>query len=492
VFRRILIANRGEIAIRVARACAEMGIESVAVYSDADCGALHTTVATSARRIGPAPAAESYLSIDAVMAAASASGADAVHPGYGFLSEHADFASACAAAGLVFIGPSPEAMTLVGSKTTAREVAARAGVPVIPGRAPVDQSDEALLAAANDIGFPVLLKPSEGGGGIGMKAVARADALPAAAAQARREAQAAFGDPRLYVERLIARPRHVEFQVMADHHGQVVHLFDRECSVQRRHQKVVEESPSPALSPALRARMGEAAVQVARAARYLSAGTVEFLVEGQGDAAQFYFLEVNARLQVEHPITEEVVGVDLVRAQIEVAAGRPLPWAQTDLHQRGHAIELRVYAEDPSQEYLPQAGSILLYRAPSMPGIRVESGVTEGSSIPVHYDPLLAKLVARGETREAARRRALAALQAFPILGVRSNLGLLRRVLTHPRFVDGEVDTHFLEDARAALAEHDGHTEALARALAEHVRRAAVERPGRTSADPWDRVQLRG
>jgi acetyl-CoA carboxylase biotin carboxylase subunit len=493
VFSKILIANRGEIAVRVIRACREMGIESVAIYSEADARALHTTLADAAVHVGPAPAAESYLSIQAVLDAARASGAQAVHPGYGFLSENAEFAAACADAGITFIGPSPQAMALVGSKTTARDVAARAGVPVIPGEAPADQSDDALLAAAARVGFPVLLKPSEGGGGIGMKVVLTPDALPDAAAQARRESVAAFGDPTLYVERLIARARHVEFQILADHHGHAVHVFERECSIQRRHQKVVEETPSVALTPTLRARMGEAAVRIAHAAGYTGAGTVEFLVEGTGDSAAFYFLEVNARLQVEHPITEEVTGLDLVRAQIGIAAGQPLPWSQAEIGQRGHAIEVRIYAEDPAQGYLPQAGPVLLYREPSMPGVRVDSGVSQGSEVSVHYDPLLAKLIARGETRDAARRRALAALRSFPILGLRTNQALLLRILQHDRFVRGELDTHFLEQEHEALANTPAAGRDLARA--EAVARAAAKIPrsdapaaSARGADPWERV----
>ena len=479
--------------MRVIRACREMGIESVAIYSDADAHALHTTLATRAVRVGPAPAADSYLSIEAVLRAARDSQAQAVHPGYGFLSENADFAAACAVAGITFIGPSPQAMALVGSKTTARDVAARAGVPVIPGEAPTDQSDDALLAAATRVGFPVLLKPSEGGGGIGMKEVTTPDALVAAAAQARREATAAFGDPTLYVERLIARPRHVEFQILADHHGHAVHLFERECSLQRRHQKVVEETPSVALTPALRARMGEAAVRIAHAAGYTGAGTVEFLVDGAGDSASFYFLEVNARLQVEHPITEEVTGLDLVRAQISVAAGEPLPWSQAEIGQRGHAIEVRIYAEDPANGYLPQAGPVLLYREPSMPGVRVDSGISQGSDVSVHYDPLLAKLVARGETRDAARRRAIAALRAFPILGLRTNQALLLRILQHDRFVQGDLDTHFLEQEHEALAAPpaEGGNLTRARAVARVLAGSHRSVPGAAStrgADPWEKV----
>jgi acetyl-CoA carboxylase biotin carboxylase subunit len=493
MFERILIANRGEIAVRVMRACREMGIEPIAIYSDADERALHTSLATRAVRVGNAPASESYLSIDAVLAAAQATAADAIHPGYGFLSENADFAAACAAAGIVFIGPSPAAMISVGSKINARALAERAGVPVIPGEAPADQRDETLLAAAGRIGYPVLLKPSAGGGGIGMKVVTAPAGFPDAAAQARREAQAAFGDPTLYLERLIEEPRHVEFQVMADHHGGVVHLFERECSLQRRHQKVIEESPSVALSAALRQRMGDAAVRVARAAGYTGAGTVEFLVEGAGDTARFYFLEVNARLQVEHPVTEMVAGVDLVRAQIRIAAGESLPWTQEQLSQRGHAIEQRLYAEDPARGYLPQAGRVALYREPSMPGVRVDAGVAEGSDVPVHYDPLLAKLIVWGEDRESARQRALAALNAFPILGLRTNQPLLRRILEHPRFAAGTLDTHFLE------REHDRLTTPqppgdIAAAVAEAVARAASRLPdARQSSDsaptdPWDRI----
>jgi len=445
LFNRILIANRGEIAVRVIRACREMGIESVAVYSDADERALHASLADHAVRIGPPPAAESYLSIDAILSAARQSDARAIHPGYGFLSENADFAAACENAGLTFIGPPAAAIEGMGSKIAARQTAIKAGVPVIPGETPTDQSDRAIAAAAGRVGFPVLLKPSEGGGGIGMKTARNADDLVAAIAQARREAVAAFGDGTLYVERLIERPRHVEFQVLADRHAQVLHLFERECSIQRRHQKVIEESPSPVVSAALRRRMGEAAIAVARAAGYLNAGTIEFLVEGAGDSARFYFLEMNTRLQVEHPVTEQVTGTDLVRAQIAVAAGQPLPWRQEDLEQRGHAIELRVYAEDPARQDLPQAGTLLLYREPSMPGIRIDAGVTEGSEVAVHYDPLLAKLIATGETRDVARHRALAALRHYPILGIRTNIPLLIALLEHPRFVAGEIDTGFLD-----------------------------------------------
>jgi acetyl-CoA carboxylase biotin carboxylase subunit len=496
MFNRILIANRGEIAVRVIRTCREMGIESVAVYSDADRTSLHTTLADLAVRIGPAAARDSYLSIDAIVDAARASGAQAVHPGYGFLSENQDLASACEQAGLAFIGPPASVIAGMGSKIVARRLAKDAGVPVVPGETPTDQSDASITAAAAAIGFPVLIKPSEGGGGIGMKEVRGAAPLANAIAQARREATAAFGDGTLYVERLIEAPRHVEFQVLADHHGHVVHVFERECSIQRRHQKVIEEAPSTALTPALRERMGAAAVAVARATGYRNAGTIEFLLDGTGDSARFYFLEMNTRLQVEHPVTEEVVGIDLVRAQIQVAAGEPLAWTQGDLIQRGHAIEARVYAEDPIS-HLPQAGPLLLYREPSMPGVRVDSGVIEGSEVGVHYDPLLAKLIAWGETRDAARRRALEALRSFPVLGIRTNIPMLVELLGHPRFVAGSIDTRFLDDEAAALAARlSVEAPAAVLAIAAAARSSGSLAAGRsqggapTELDPW--TSLRG
>ena len=501
MFRRILIANRGEIAVRVIRACRELGIESTAVYSDADAGALHTSLADRAVRIGPAPAADSYLSTDAILGAARATGADAVHPGYGFLSEHHVFAAACAAAGIVFIGPPAGVIASMGSKITARQLAQRAGVPVVPGETPADQSDEAIAAAARRVGLPVIVKPSEGGGGIGMKTVRDASELASAIAQARREALASFGDGTLYVERLVERPRHVEFQIIGDTHGHMVHIFERECSIQRRHQKVVEETPSTAVTSALRRRMGAAAVAVAKAAGYQNAGTVEFLLEGAGDDARFYFLEMNTRLQVEHPVTEQVASVDLVRAQILVAAGEPLPWSQDQLMQRGHAIEVRIYAEDPARDHLPQAGRLLLYRQPSMPGIRIDSGVTEGGEIPVHYDPMIAKLIAHGETREAARHRAVAALSDYPILGIRTNISFLIELLEHPRFIGGDLDTAFLDtegEALRATLSSDPPPEALTVAAARESSTAShsapVERalPGSSvnQPDPWN--DLRG
>jgi acetyl/propionyl-CoA carboxylase alpha subunit len=501
MLRRILIANRGEIAVRVIRACRELGIASIAVYSDADERALHVAEADYAVRIGPATPAESYLSIDAILAVARATQADAIHPGYGFLSENDQFAAACAEAGVTFIGPPAAAIVKMGSKIAARRLAQAAGAPVVPGETPPDQSDAAIAQAAQRVGFPVLLKPSVGGGGIGMKAVREEAALLPAIAQARREATGAFGDGTLYVERLIEQPRHVEFQIVADSSGHVVHLFERECSIQRRHQKVIEETPSTALTAALRERMGAAAVAIARAAGYVNAGTIEFLVEGRGDAASFYFLEMNTRLQVEHPITEQVTGVDLVRTQIEIAAGLPLPWSQDSLSHRGHAIEMRVYAEDPARQDLPQAGPLLLYREPVMPGIRVDSGYAEGGEVTVHYDPLLAKVIASSDSRESARRRAIAALRSFPILGIRTNIPLLLDILDHPRFISGDVDTGFL-DAEAARLPSRSAVEvppdvAAVAAAASRVRAdgpaaagAGGEAAGNDGSDPW--VALRG
>ena len=453
MIRRVLIANRGEIALRIVRACRELAIESVAVYSDADRRSPHVAAADRASRIGPAPARDSYLNIDAIIAAARESRADAVHPGYGFLSQNAAFARACEQAGLIFVGPPADALEKMGSKIGARRLMQQAGVPVVPGETPGDQTDAALLEAIGRVGFPAMLKPSAGGGGIGMKVLRSDTGLTDTLAAARREALAAFGDGTLYVERLVERPRHVEIQVLADNHGQFVHLFERECSAQRRHQKTIEETPCPAVTPALRARMGDAAVAAARAAAYRNAGTVEFLLEGEGDNARFYFLEMNTRLQVEHPVTECVTGVDLVQAQLRVASGERLAFAQRDLDQRGHSIECRVYAEDPAAGFLPQAGPVLLYREPGGPGIRVDSGVAAGVDVTVHYDPLIAKLIVWAETREAARRRAIAALRDYAILGFRTNIPFLMTLLEHQAFIDAKLDTGFLDREGAALAQ---------------------------------------
>ena len=452
MIRRLLIANRGEIAVRIIRACRELGIETIAVYSEADAGARHVRDADSAVAIGGAPAKESYLDAAKILAAARSAKADAVHPGYGFLSERAHFARACEDAGLVFVGPPASSLEKMGSKIGARRLMQSAGVPIVPGETPADQSDGSLSAAAERIGYPVLIKPSAGGGGIGMKVARATSDLATALTAARREAKASFGDDALYVERLIERPRHVEIQVFADAHGNVVHLFERECSAQRRHQKMIEESPCAALSAAARDKMGAAAVAAARAVGYRNAGTCEFLLEGSGDSARFYFLEMNTRLQVEHPVTECVVGVDLVHAQLRVASGEPLPFTQAGLSQRGHAIECRVYAEDPAQGFIPQAGTVLLYQEPQGPGIRVDGWIEQGTAVSVHYDPLLAKLIVWGETRDAARRRAITALRSYAVLGIRTNIPFMLQVLEHPDFVNASIDTGFLDREAEALS----------------------------------------
>ena len=425
------------------RACDELGIETVAVYSDADAGA----PARAGRRHGgahrrPRRRPRATSSSGRIIEAARATGADAIHPGYGFLAENAAFAAACEEAGLIFIGPPSAAIAAMGSKIAARRLMERAGVPVVPGETPADQSDASLEAAARRVGFPLLIKASAGGGGKGMRIVRGDDGLAAAISGARHEAKAAFGDGTLYVERLVRRPRHVEIQVFADAHGDVVHLFERDCSVQRRHQKVIEESPSPARDAGASARgWASAAVAAATAVGYRNAGTVEFLLEGAGDDARFYFLEMNTRLQVEHPVTEAVTGVDLVHAQLRVAAGHRCPGRRPTCAQRGHAIECRVYAEDPSAGFLPQAGRILLYRQPERPGIRVDAGVVEGSDVSVHYDPMMAKVIAHAETRDAAIERMRAALAEFRILGLPTNIPFLLAVLDSPAFRRGATST---------------------------------------------------
>jgi len=489
--RRLLIANRGEIALRIIRTCREMHIEAVAIYSDVDANAPHVLAADFAVRVGPAPASESYLNVPAVIDAARTAGADAVHPGYGFLSERAAFAAACADARLIFVGPPADAIDRMGSKIGARALMEKAGVPVVPGHTPTDQSDAGISAAAHAIGFPVLIKASAGGGGKGMRSASDETTLAEAIPAARREALAAFGDGTLYVERLIERPRHVEVQIFADSRGNTVHLFERECSIQRRHQKILEESPSPALTPALRERIGRAAVAAAQGSGYLNAGTIEFLLDGTGDAAKFYFLEMNTRLQVEHPVTELVTGADLVRAQLLVAMGEPLPWTQADLAQRGHAIECRVYAEDPANDFLPQAGPLRLYREPSGPGIRIDSGVVEGAEVPVQYDPMLAKLIAHGATRDAAIARTAAALRRFPILGVRTNISFLINILEHPAFRVGDVHTGFVEEHLDALLRTAPPSPFVRAVAAFALNQPAGSVDGTTTAaEPW--TDLRG
>ena len=458
MIRRLLIANRGEIAVRIIRACGELGIQSVAVYSDADANAPHVAAADRAVAIGPAPAHDSYLSVPKLLDAARSSGADAIHPGYGFLSENAAFARACAGAGLIFVGPPADVIAQMGSKIDARRLVSAAGVPVVPGETPDDQSDRGVRQAIDRLGLPALIKASAGGGGKGMRRVLEASAIDESIQAARREAVAAFGDGTLYVERLMAYPRHVEVQIFADDHGHVMHLFERDCSTQRRHQKVIEESPSPALTPGLRARMTEAAVTAARAANYRNAGTIEFLVDVVGgskrtrDDTPFYFLEMNTRLQVEHPVTEQVTGLDLVRAQLLVANGEPLPWTPQEVSQRGHAIEARIYAEDPAQGFLPQAGRLTRYREPQRPGIRVDSGVVEGGDVSIYYDPMIAKVIATAETRDLAIARLSAALREFEIGGIRTNRSFLLRILESAAFRDGAIDTALLDREGAAIA----------------------------------------
>ena len=490
MIRRLLIANRGEIAVRIIRACRELGVESVAVFSDPDARAMHVTAADRAIPIGPAASADSYLSGQKIIDAARSSGADAIHPGYGFLSQNAAFAAACEREGLVFVGPSARTISDMGSKIESRRLMQHAGVPVVPGDTPGDQSDAGVAAAVERIGVPALVKASAGGGGKGMRTIRERAEIAQAVSAARREALAAFGDGTLYVERLIERPRHIEVQVFGDRHGRLVHLFERECSVQRRHQKVIEESPSPSISPEFRAGVTEAALRAARAVAYYSAGTVEFLADVSGGHGQarppFYFLEMNTRLQVEHGVTELVTGVDLVRAQILVASGEPLPWTQESLIGRGHAIEARVYAEDPSSGFLPQAGTLLLYREPRVPGVRVDSGVAEGDEVSVHYDPLLAKVIARAETRDLTIARLVAALRTYPVLGVRTNIPFLLRLLEHPEFRAARVDTGFLDREGAALAERSEDMPSYVRAaLTAHASAAATGFAGRPS-DPWD------
>ena len=443
MFAKILIANRGEIAVRILRACRELGIATVAVYSEADRQALHVRLADEAVPIGPPAAAESYLATERILTAARLTGVQAIHPGYGFLSENAAFAAAVADAGLVFIGPSPAAIHAMGDKAQARAHMQAAGVPVVPGYQDED-SDQALHEAAQALGYPVLVKAAAGGGGKGMRVVRAPAELPDSVAAARREARHAFGDERLIIEAYIPRARHVEFQILADQHDRVLHLFERECSVQRRHQKIIEETPSPLLDAGLRRAMGAAAVTAAQSVGYQNAGTVEFIVDPQRRA--FYFLEMNTRLQVEHPVTELVTGLDLVQWQIRIAAGERLPFTQEQLSQRGHAIECRLYAEDPAGGFLPATGPLLRFIEPRGPGVRLDTGFTNGDDISIHYDPLIAKLVAFAEDRPSAIRRLQAALRETVILGVTTNWQFLQDILAEPDFQDGRVYTTWIEE----------------------------------------------
>ncbi|MGA5357290.1 biotin carboxylase N-terminal domain-containing protein [Streptomyces purpurascens] len=439
MFETVLVANRGEIAVRVIRTLRSMGVRSVAVFSDADADARHVREADTAVRIGPAPASESYLSAERLLEAAARTGAQAVHPGYGFLAENAAFARACTEAGLAFIGPPADAISLMGDKIRAKETVMAAGVPVVPGG-----RDPDLAEAARELGAPVLLKPSAGGGGKGMRLVRDLTRLEEEIASARREARASFGDDTLLVERWIDRPRHIEIQVLADAHGHVVHLGERECSLQRRHQKIIEEAPSVLLDEETRAAMGEAAVQAARSCGYRGAGTVEFIVNG-GDPSSYYFMEMNTRLQVEHPVTELITGLDLVEWQLRVAAGEPLRFTQQDVRLTGHAVEARICAEDPARGFLPSGGTVLRLREPQGDGIRTDSGLTEGTEVGSLYDPMLSKVIAYGPDRATALRKLRSALAETVTLGVQTNAGFLRRLLAHPAVIAGDLDTGLVE-----------------------------------------------
>ncbi len=465
MFKKILIANRGEIAVRIMRACRELGIQTVAVYSDADTNALHVQQADEAIHIGPAAPKESYLNVDKIIAAAKQTNVDAIHPGYGFLSENASFAAAVASANLTFIGPSAESIRLMGDKAESKIRMKQAGVPTVPGYEGLESEDD-FKKAARDIGYPVLVKAAAGGGGKGMRIVKEESELSEAIESARREALNAFGDERLLIEKYVARAHHVEFQVFGDQHGNLIHLFERECSVQRRHQKIIEETPSPLMTPELRAKMGEAAVAAANAVGYYNAGTVEFIVDP--DTLNFYFLEMNTRLQVEHPITELVVGLDLVHWQIRVAAGEHFPFTQSHFIQRGHAIECRLYAEDPASGFLPSTGKLLQFIEPRGPGIRVDSGFTAGNEVTHFYDPLLAKLIVYAEDRGSAIQRMQAALKDFIVHGVVTNIDFLQAVLSHPDFQNGEVTTRWVETSFNWVPPAEPSVEALvAAALAD-------------------------
>jgi acetyl-CoA carboxylase biotin carboxylase subunit len=457
MFNKVLIANRGEIAVRVIRACRELGVRSVAVYSDADRASLHVRKADEAYHIGPATASQSYLNVGKIIGVAKAAGVDAIHPGYGFLSENAVFARACAEAGIQFIGPPPTAMEMMGSKTRARQHMEKAGVPFVPGSTR-GMEYEQTRETAEKIGYPVMLKAAAGGGGKGMRLVRDPKDLKSSFEAARSEAERSFSDSEVYIEKYIENPRHIEMQVLADEHGNCVYLGERECSVQRRHQKVLEESPSPIVTPEMRRQMGEIAVQAAKACGYTNAGTIEFIADQQRN---FYFLEMNTRLQVEHPVTELVTGHDLVHLQFRIAAGEELPFRQEDIRMRGHAIECRIYAEDPDNNYFPSPGQITLLLLPSGPGIRRDSGMYEGWNVPIDYDPLLAKLIGYGASREEAIARLERALYEYFVGGIKTNISLFRRILKDPDFRAGRLDTGFLDrllaNTRNNMVEDERH-----------------------------------
>ena len=487
MFRTILIANRGEIACRIARTARRLGVRTVAVYSDADAHALHVEVCDEAHRIGPPPPRDSYLNGDAIIAVAKRAGAEAIHPGYGFLSENEAFAQRCADAGLVFIGPPPSAIAAMGSKSAAKSIMERAGVPVVPGYHGDDQADALLAREAARIGFPVLIKATAGGGGKGMKVATAAHDFASALASARREAKASFGDDRVLLERYLTAPRHIEIQVFADTHGNAVYLFERDCSVQRRHQKVVEEAPAPRMTDERRREMGSAAVAAAKAIGYVGAGTVEFIADQDGG---FHFMEMNTRLQVEHPVTEMITGQDLVEWQLRVAAGETLPQTQSALAIRGHAIEVRIYAEDPDRGFLPSIGRITHWRMPETRGnVRVDTGFRAGDEVTPYYDPMLAKLIAWGEDRERARRTLLAALASCEVAGVATNVAFLERVVAHESFASGRIDTGFIDAHRDALLAPPAalrDSALIAAAVAEYrVVEAAARARAAGASDRW-------
>jgi acetyl-CoA carboxylase biotin carboxylase subunit len=442
MFKKIVIANRGEIAVRIIRTCREMGIHTVAVYSEVDAAAAHVLEADEAVLLGESEPSKSYLNIERIIAVAKSTGAEAIHPGYGFLAENSGFAECCETSGIIFIGPPSAILRDLGNKTLARRIMESADVPVIPGMLEASHNRALLRQEAERIGYPVMVKAVAGGGGKGMRIVFDPETMEESCISAMSEAEKAFGDGSLYIEKHMEAPRHVEFQMLADHHGNVVHLFERECSIQRRYQKIIEETPSPAMTPTLRNEMGKVAVSVIKASGYINAGTVEFLLDQLG---QFYFLEVNTRLQVEHPITEMTTGIDLVRQQLEIAAGNPLPFTQEDITQRGHAIECRIYAEDPEANFFPSPGTVALYRAPCGPGIRNDSGIYEGFEVPMEYDPILSKLIATAGTREAVRQRMIRALKNYVILGVRTTIPFLIDVLGSPEFAKGNTHTSFID-----------------------------------------------
>jgi acetyl-CoA carboxylase, biotin carboxylase subunit len=466
MFKKILIANRGEIAVRVIRACREMGLTSVAVFSDVDRAALHVRKADEAYHIGPPAASESYLNISKIMGATKLSGAEAIHPGYGFLSENAHFAAACAEAGIKFIGPTAASMEMMGSKTRARQHMEKAGIPFVPGTSRGLQSVQEGEEVAAKIGYPVMLKAAAGGGGKGMRLVQTREELKSALESAQSEAERSFGDSEVYIEKAIVNPRHIEMQVLADEQGNTVYLGERECSIQRRHQKVLEEAPSAIVNAEMRRRMGEVAVRVAQAARYSNAGTVEFLVDQEKN---FYFLEMNTRLQVEHPVTELITGLDLVHLQIRIAAGEALPFTQNDIQIRGHAVECRIYAEDPDNNYFPSPGKITLLLAPSGPGIRRDSGMYEGWNVPIDYDPLLAKLIGYGTDREQAISRLQRALNEYFVGGIKTNISLFRRILNDPDFHAAKLDTGYLDRLLKEKAPEAGHENTEVAAIAAGV-----------------------